>query len=355
MVRNVLRSLKYLGIQPESAQPSVVAILALAPSIVAGMVFFRLIALEMLVVAAGAAIAAYAASRLRGEPLQTVPVLPALVGVAFIGAGASLAWAVVVAVVAVGLELARDRYTPGARLQTGLVAYSLVWLLARGGPATYVSPDSATPLAMPGFGVPHFAAGQGPIDPVRLYVGNVAGPVFATSTLAVAIGAAWFWYARRLSLLVVLTFLVGVTVPMMLAGWSPGYELLIGPVWFAAALLLADRRDLPRSTIGRPLVGFAAGAGAMWLRARGYAIESTIAAMAAVQVGVVAVQGVGWLMRNLGHVRARLHERRRPAEERPALPPAGPDLLRSVEVGPAADHELVSPRTDADHLYRREA
>jgi len=39
-----------------------------------------------------------------------------------------------------------------------------------------------------------------PLDPTRLYVGNVAGPVFATSLLAVVLGAAWLWYCRLSSL-----------------------------------------------------------------------------------------------------------------------------------------------------------
>jgi Na+-translocating ferredoxin:NAD+ oxidoreductase subunit D len=324
MVRSGLQALKHLAIDPDSADPSVVVILALTPSIVAGILFFRLLAVEMLAIGVGVALGAYAASRFRNEPLTTVPLLPALVGVALVGPGASPAWVVAVALVAVGLELARDRYTPGARLQVGLVAYALVWLASRGATGAYVNPGSTTPMAEPiRFWLGYFSGGQAPIDPVRLYVGNVAGPVFATSVLAVALGTSWLWYSRRLSLLVVLTFLVGVMVPIVMAGWSSGYQLLSGPLWFGAALVLADRRDLPRSPIGRPLVGLAAGVSAMWLRSRGFAIESTLAAMAAVQIAVVGVQGATWLGRNQRQVRVRLQELRSAAEVKPALP-AGP-------------------------------
>jgi len=325
MTRSALRALKQLGIDPDRADPSVVVIVALTPSIVTGVLFFRLPAVEMLAIAVGVALAAYVAARFRNDRLDAVPLLPALVAVALVGPGASLLWVAAVALVAVGLELARHRYTPGARLQVGLVAYSLLWVVSRGATAVYLNPGSTTPTAEPiRFWQAYFGGGQTPIDPVRLYVGNVAGPVFATSVLATAVGGAWLWYSRRMSLLVALTFVIGVTVPIVITGWSPGYQLLSGPMWFAAALLLADRRDLPRSPLGRPLVGLVAGATAMWLRARGLAIESTLAAMAAVQVGVVGIQGTVWLGRNPRQVRVRLQELRSAAEVKPALP-AGPN------------------------------
>jgi len=325
MIRSALRAVKQVGIDPVAADPTVVAILALVPPIVAGIVFFRLLAVEMLTIAVGVAVVAYAAARLRDHPLDGVPLLPALVGVALVGPAASPVWAAAVALVAVGLKLARDRYTPRARLQTGLIAYVLVWLASQGGTAVYVNPGSTTRVEEPiRLWLHYFGGTLAPIDPVRLYVGNVAGPVFATSMLAVVVGAAWLWYSRRLSLLVVLTFLVGATVPVVMAGWSPVYHIFSGPLWFAAALLLADRRDLPRSPLGRPLARLVAGGTCMWLRARGLAIESAPAAIAAVQVGVAGVQGVGWLGRNRQQVRARLHQLRSTSEVKPALP-AGPN------------------------------
>src|SRR5215510_12400704 len=230
MIRSALRAVKQVGIDPVGADPTVVAILALVPPIVGGIVFFRLLAVEMLTIAVCVAVVAYAAARLRNHPLESVPLLPSLVGVALVGPAAPLAWAAAVALVAVGLELARERYTPRARLQMGLVAYVLVWLASQGGTAAYVNPGSTTPVSEPiRLWLRYFGGAQTPIDPVRLYVGNVAGPVFATSMLAVVVGAAWLWYSRRLSLLVVLTLLVGATALVVMAGWSPAYQLLSGP------------------------------------------------------------------------------------------------------------------------------
>jgi hypothetical protein len=305
-VSGALTWLKRIGVQPETAPPSFVAGLALAPPVVAGVIFFRLAALEMLAIALGAGLAAHIAARILGQPLQSTPLIPALVGVALVGSGATLAWAATVAVLAAALELGRSRFVPGARLQVGLVAYAVVVLVSAGGPAVYVSPDG-TPVPEPiRLWLQLYGGGQAPIDPVRLYVGNVAGPVFATSMLAVAVGAAWLWYSRRLSLLVVLTFLAGATVPIVLQRWSAGYQLDSGPLWFAAALVLADRRTLPASALGRPLLGFLAGFVALTARARGLAIESGLVTVAGMQVLASSAQGLSWMRHHRQETSARL-------------------------------------------------
>lgn len=313
-VRSGLSWLKRIGVEPETAPPSLIATIALAPSVVAGVILFQLTALETLGVAVGAALVAHLASRLLSQPLQGTPLLPALVGVALVGSGAPLPWAAAVAVVAAGFELGRSRFLPMARLQVGLLAYAVVLILSHGGPAAYASPSGGAvpePIRL-------WLSGHGPlaIDPVRLYVGNVAGPIFATSMLAVALGAAWLWYSRRLSLLVVLTFLAGAMVPIATYHWSPAYQLDSGPLWFAAALVLADRRTLPASAVGRPLVGLLAGLLALGARARGFAIESALVAVAGMQLLAVAVQGLSWVRFHRRETWARLRELR---EAMPAL------------------------------------
>jgi NQR2, RnfD, RnfE family len=305
----VLSWLRRVGIEPESSPPSLVAGLALAPPVIAGVLLFRLTALEMLAIAAAAGLAAHLAARLLDQRLDGTPLLPAFVGVAIVGSGAPLPWAAVVAAAAAAFELGRARFLPAARLQVGLVAYALVLLLSSGGPAVYQTP-AGVPMAEPILLWLQSGGGQAPVDPVRLYVGNVAGPVFATSMLAVAVGAAWLWYSRRLSLLVVLTFLAGALVPILLQRWSAAYQLDSGPLWFAAALVLADRRTLPASRIGRPLVGLLAGAVALGVRARGFAVESALVTVAAMQVLTVSAQGLVWVRRHGDETRARLREAR---------------------------------------------
>ncbi len=141
--------------------------------------------------------------------------------------------------------------------------------------------------------------------------------------LAVAIGVAWFWYARRLSLLIVLTFLAGASVVILRQRWPAGY-LDSGPLWFAAALVLADRRTLPASTIGRPLVGFLTGIAALGVRTRGFGVEASLVAVAGMQVLTVALQGLDWVRRHRAETWARLREAvlalGRQSRPRPARP-----------------------------------
>jgi hypothetical protein len=200
-----------------------------------------------------------------------------------------------VAIVAAVFELGRARLLPAARLQVGILAYAVVLMISRGGPGASVTPVGVA---------------AAPVDPMRLYVGDVAGPILATSLLAVAVGAAWLWYSRRLSLLVVLTFLAGALVPIGLQRWSSGYQLESGPLWFAAALVLADRRTLPASGVGRPLLGFVTGAAALGVRTRGLAIEASLAAVAWMQVLGVIVQGLDWVRGHRGETAARLRDLR---------------------------------------------
>jgi hypothetical protein len=325
-VRDALQGLRGVGVEPELAPASLVAMLALAPPVVAGVLLFRLTALEMLAIALGAGIAAHVGARLLDQPLTSTPLLPALVGVALVGSGAPLPWAAIVAVLAAAFELARARFLPAARLQVGLLAYAVVLLVTEGRPAAYVAPGgepAAEPIRL---WLQHGGGAPALIDPVHLYVGNVAGPVFATSMLAVALGTAWLWYARRISLLIVLTFLAGAMVPIALLRWSAGYQLGSGPLWFAVALVLADRRSLPTSPVGRPLLGFLTGLVALAARARGFAIESALVTVAGMQVLASAGQGLSWVGGHREETRARLREVRGAMRSlgRPAPGPAQP-------------------------------
>lgn len=326
-LRAALACVKRIGVEPEAAPPSLVAAVALVPPVAAGAIFFRLVAIEVVVIAVTAGLLAHLAARLLGQPLDDTPLLPALVGVALVGSGATLAWAAAVAVVAAVFELGRARFVPAARLQVGLLAYAVVLLISRGGPGVYVTPDgvpSAEPIRLW-----LQLGGRTPVDPIQLYVGNVAGPVLATSMLAVAVGAAWMWYSRRLSLLVMITFVAGALVPIAIERWSVGYQLDSGPLWFAAALVLADRQMLPASGIGRPLLGLLTGMAALAVRARGLAIEASLAAVACMQVVNVVVQGLTWVRGHRRETWTRLRELRdaatalgRSTRPRPAQPPS---------------------------------
>jgi len=306
VAKKVQSPLSRVVLRPETASPSVVLGIAL---LVGVLVHLGALALR--------------------QPMQDSPALAAVVGVAMIGPGTPLPWAALIAVAAAMLELARVRFAPNARLQMGLLVYVAVLLVAGGAPTAYLNPVNGAPLAEPiRLWRDFYGGAQTPIDPIKLYVGNVPGPVFATSLMAVALGAAWLWYARRLSALVVATFAIGAVAPVVYYRWSIPYQLTSGPLWFVAALVLADRKYLPNSMVGRPLIGLCAGLLAVAGRSRGLAIESAMEAVAAVQIAVTVVEGVVRMTR----------------PRRAALPAPITTALRPARLARPAGPALPQPR-----------
>jgi NQR2, RnfD, RnfE family len=305
--------------KPASLPNDLITAIALAPPVIAGLIIFKAPALGMLAVAlaVGAAgqIAAYSLWRKHIPGTQASPLIAAIFGVALVGAGAAVATSIEIAMLAVVLELARARYIPAIRAQAGLIAYAAVALITRGAPYMYFNPASGKAFGDPiNVWYHFFSPASAPIDPIRLYVGNVPGPVFATSMLAVAIGAAWFAYARRVSLVVLVAFLFGALVPIYAFHWDYLFQLDGGPMWFAAAFLLADRRMLPGSWAIRPVLGFGAGLLAVGLRRSGYGIEASFFAVA----GAQAVMAVFVLLFWGGSVASERTKRNRRLRQREA-------------------------------------
>ncbi len=279
--------------KPASLPDDLVTGLALLPPVAAGVVIFRVPAAEMLGVAVDAGVlgmlVAYWFWPSQSRRSIASPVIAAVFGVALVGPGAGLVIAAEIAVAAALLEVLRVRYMPAIKAQVGLLAYAAVALIARGAAFAYINPANGNAFTDPiTTWYRFFAPASSPIDPVRLYVGNVPGPVFATSLLAVAVGVAWLAYARRVSLVVLVAFAAGAMLAIYTFHWDPLFQLDSGPTWFVAGLLLADRRLLPDSWSVRPVLGFAAGLFAIGLRRNGYGIEAVFFTVAVVQ----AVMGV---------------------------------------------------------------
>jgi hypothetical protein len=287
--------------KPASLPDDLITGIALLPPVVAGLVIFRGPAAQMLAVAAGAGALGLIASRLlwRSQFAHggASPLLAAIFGVALVGAGAGALIATEVAVLAVVLELLRARYMPAIRAQAGLIAYAVMALATRGATSAYVNPANGAPFGDPlATWYQFFSPASSPIDPIRLYVGNVPGPVFATSMMAVVVGVAWLAYARRVSLVVLIGFLAGSILAIYTLHWDPIFQLDNGPTWFVAGLILADRRLLPDSWAVRPTLGFAAGLFAIGLRRppqgtwfAGHGLEVTIFAVALIQAVMAVV------------------------------------------------------------------
>ena len=107
------------------------------------------------------------------------------------------------------------------------------------------------------------------IDPVKLYVGNVAGPIGVTSAGAVLIGVTYLWYTRKISLGVVLGFLCGIAATAAAIRTDVGFQLASGPSLFLAGYIAADRRRVLLPERFTFVFGAAAGAATMILRGYG--------------------------------------------------------------------------------------
>ncbi len=305
---------------PDTLPDDLVIGLALTPPVIAGLVIFKLVAVEMLVVALVIGITAQVAARVLFRKFtpkpESSPLIAALVGVALVGPGAPVNVWVEIAVLAVVLELVRSRYAPAVHAQPGLIAYALIALATRGAPFAYINPANGLAFRDPiAIWLKFFSPGASPIDPIRLYVGNVAGPVFATSLMAVAVGIAWLAYAKRLSPIVATCFLLGAIIPIAYFHWDFVFQLDSGPTWFVGALILSDRRLLPTSWAARPILGFAAGLIGLGLRSRGYGIEAVFFTVAALQTLVALVVIATWSIRTTSHRRRRSRLLRRREEQ----------------------------------------
>lgn len=293
MLARVGALLDRAAFKPASLPDDLVTGLAVLPPVVAGIVIFKVPAVQMLAIALAAGgvgvLVGHWFWRRQFRHSAASPLIAALFAVALIGAGAGLIVAAEIAVLAVVLEVLRVRYMPAIRAQVGLLAYAAIAVITRGLPFAYVNPANGAPFGDPiATWYRFFGASTAPIDPIRLYVGNVPGPVFATSLLAVAVGVAWLAYARRVSLVVLVAFLLGAGLAIYTFHWDPLFQLDSGPTWFVVGLLLADRRLLPESWTVRPALGFAGGLFAIGLRHNGYGIEAAFLTVAAVQA-VMAV------------------------------------------------------------------
>ena len=292
--------------KPATLPADLITGIALLPPVVAGLVIFKLPAVQMLAVACAAGAVGLIASRILWRSLfahgGASPLVAAVVGVALVGAGAGLALTLYVALLAVVLELLRARFMPAIRAQAGLIAYAVIALATRGATSSFYDPNGGTnhldPLAT---WYQFFSPSASPVDPIRLYVGNVPGPVFATSMMAVIVGVAWLAYARRVSLVVLFGFLVGSLLAIYVQHWDPIFQLDSGPTWFVAGLILADRRLLPDSWAIRPTLGFGAGLFATGLRMvphgsvlAGHGLEVAVFIVALIQAVMAIVVVVVW-------------------------------------------------------------
>jgi Na+-translocating ferredoxin:NAD+ oxidoreductase RnfD subunit len=135
------------------------------------------------------------------------------------------------------------------------------------------------------------------VNPIKLYVGNVLGPIGVTSAGAVLLGVTYLWYARKISLGIVAGFLCGVGAIALAIRSDLGFQLASGPSLFLAGYIAADRRRVLLPAGQTFLFGAAAGVATMILRYYDQGLQAAWMGLAVASLVVTVVLRVQFLLR----------------------------------------------------------
>jgi len=237
-VRQLWRALhavpQLLLVQPEQLSYDVVYALALVPPMATGIFFFRRSAALLIALCFLTGIVCLLALQLARLTINLPawvgfranhPLISGLIVACFLSPqtpawlGVSLVLLLVVLDHVVWPQLGRTMVHPA------LVVFGILFVVQKQLPVGFVNPFDGRRLDDP-LSLWH-RLGL-PIDPVKLYVGNVPGPIAATSAAAVLLGIAYLWYGRKISAAVLggfVAWFLGLALIPALVGW-----LLAGPV-----------------------------------------------------------------------------------------------------------------------------
>jgi hypothetical protein len=152
-----------------------------------------------------------------------------------------------------------------------MIAWPVAWLWHVHSGTGYVAPfvlrSQLEPIAL-------WSNFQLELDPLRLYIGNVAGPLGATSFGLAMIGFTILAYLRKTSWLFLLAFFVPIATAMAATGQSLPVYLISGPALLFAGLIAADTGKLPLATSWKVGAGAAGGLLSALLLLRGGGSES---------------------------------------------------------------------------------
>ena len=369
-VRQLWRALhnvpQLLLVQPEQLTYDLAYALALLPLIVAGIVFFLQDSILLFAISFLAGIVCLLAIQLGrltfGLPAwvgfkATHPLVASLLIACFVPPRTP-AWVVATAVIVyVAIDTVLWPQLHRVMLHPALIVFGLLFLVERQLAVGYVNPFDGRPLADP---LLLWSQLQKMIDPVKLYVGNVPGPIGVTSAAAVLIGVTYLWYTRKISLGIVAGFLIGITLGSLILRTDAGFQLASGPALFIAGYIAADRRRVALNEQFTILFGVAAGLITMALRWYGEGLQSIWQAFLLTSVTVTVVLRVQTLLRRRGGVgAARMRtlqiesgEREPRAVLAPLPAPAPQPAMAAARLSGGyrgASMQSSSPRFDTSH------
>ncbi len=318
-VRQLWRGLQgvpqLLLVQPEQLNYDLAYALALLPLVIAGIIFFLQDALLLFAISFLSGIVCLLALQLArltfGLPAwvgyKATHPLVASVLIACFFSPRTPAWiAATMVILYIVIDTLLWPQLQRVMIHPALIVFGILFLFQRQFQFGYVSTFDAHRLDDP---LTLWYKLQIFIDPIKLYVGNVAGPIGVTSAGAVLLGVTYLWYTRKISLGLVVGFLVGVGALAVVIRSDLGFQLASGPSLFLAGYIAADRRRVLLPERFTFLFGAAAGMATMILRWYGEGQQAAWQGLLLVSLLVTVVLRVQDLLR---HRRPR-SERARPA------------------------------------------
>ncbi|MEA2635570.1 MAG: H+/Na+-translocating ferredoxin:NAD+ oxidoreductase subunit [Chloroflexota bacterium] len=276
VVRQLWRALhgvpQLLLVQPEQLNYDLAYALALLPLVIAGILFFLQDALLLFAISFLAGIVCLLALQLArltfGLPAwigfrATHPLVASILIACFFPPRTPAWVAATMVILFVVIDTVIWPRLQRVMLHPALIVFGILFLIQRQLGFGYVNPFDGRHLDDP---LTLWYKLQLVIDPVKLYVGNVSGPIGVTSAGAVLIGATYLWYTRKISLGIVTGFLCGIAALALVIRSDLGFQLASGPSLFLAGYIAADRRRVLIPERFTFAFGIAAGVATMILR-----------------------------------------------------------------------------------------
>jgi Na+-translocating ferredoxin:NAD+ oxidoreductase subunit D len=283
-VRQLWRALhnlpQLLLVQPEQLSYDLAYALALLPLVVAGIIFFLQDAILLFALSFLAGIVCLLAIQLGritfGLPAwvgfkATHPLVASLLVACFFSPRTPAWVAATMVILFVVVDTLVWPQLQRVMLHPALIVLGLLYVIQRQIGVGYINPFDGRHLDDP---LLIWYRLQIIIDPVKLYVGNIPGPIGVTSAGAVLAGVTYLWYTRKLSLGLVAGFLFGVAAVAIPIRSDLGFQLASGPSLFLAGYIAADRRRVALPERFTFLFGAAAGVATMMLRSYGQGLQS---------------------------------------------------------------------------------
>jgi H+/Na+-translocating ferredoxin:NAD+ oxidoreductase subunit D len=275
-VRQLWRALhrvpQLLLVQPEQLGYDLAFALALLPLVIAAIVFFTRDALLLFAISFLAGIVCLLALQLArltmGLPAwvgykATHPLVASILIACFFSPRTPAWVAATMVILFIVVDTVLWPQIHRVMLHPALIVFGLMFVIQRQLGVGFINPFDGRHLDDP---LQLWYRLQIIVDPVKLYVGNVPGPIGVTSAGAVLIGVTYLWYTRKISLGVVAGFLFGIAAVALALRSDLGFQLASGSSLFLAGYIAADRRRVPLPERYTFLFGAAAGAATMILR-----------------------------------------------------------------------------------------